>query len=635
MSRCSVTFYPQNRIVKVKKGSTLLEAASAAHITINNLCGGDGICGRCKMIIKSGEITGKVTGKLTREEIKKGYVLACMSYVENDLTVEIPAETLAKEKVLADEDAERFRSFEQELLYREKYKPSPLVTKLYLELEKPTLANNQADHLRICEAVSKKLKYRAMQMGLKIIQSLPETLRKNNYRVTATVGLRKDIAEVMNVEAGNTEDRNYMVVVDMGTTTIVAHLVDAKTTRTIDAEACFNSQGIYGREVTTRIINAEKKGTEELQRLLVGDINRLIEGLAVANRISPRDITAVVCAGNTAMSHFLLALPTQHIRRFPYVPTSVDPPPLRAAEVGIRINPRGLLYSLPGISGWVGSDITAGILATGINENDEISVLVDIGTNGEVIVGSRDWLIACSASAGPALEGVGENCGMRAEKGAIEKVYAEDGAIRYETIGGTPPRGICGSGIIDLVSVFLDEEIIDRSGHFAQAVKDRLFDVKGIDRYVVVPEGETYNGKPIFFSESDIENVVTAKAAIFAAMKILLRRVELQFSDIQHFYIAGAFGNYINVENAINIGLIPDIARERIEFVGNTSIKGAKIAAFYKEAFYKIMKIQKNTTYYDLMGANDYVEEFKKALFLPHTDIELFRRQEHWQEQKA
>jgi len=631
----SVTFYPQNKTVKVNKGSTLLEAASVAHITINNLCGGDGICGRCKMIVKEGKVTGKITGKLTRDEIQKGYVLACMSYIDGDLTVEIPPETLAKEMLLADEDAERFRSFEEELRYTDQYKPSPLVTKLYLELEPPSLANNQADHLRVCGTVSKRLKYKTMQMGLKIIQSLPETLRKNNYRVTATVGLRRDIAEVMDVEGGNSADRNYMIVVDMGTTTIVAHLVDATSTRTIDAEACFNSQGIYGREVTARIINAEKKGTEELQRLLVDDINRLTESLAQINRIQPRDITAVVCAGNTAMSHFLLGLPTQNIRRSPYVPTSVDPPPLRAAEVGIRINPRGLLYSLPGISGWVGSDITAGILATGINESDELSLLLDIGTNGEIIIGNKEWLMACSASAGPALEGVGEDCGMRAEKGAIEKIRAENGKIIYETIGNALPKGICGSGIIDLVSVLLSEEIIDRSGQFTAAAADRIVERDGIKRYVIVPGDETFSNKPIFFTESDIENVVTAKAAIFAAMNILLRRLELEFTDIKRFYIAGAFGNYIDVENAINIGLIPDIPRDRIEFVGNTSIKGAKIVAFYKEAFYKIMKIQKNTTYYDLMGANDYVEEFKKALFLPHTDIELFRRHRQWQKQKA
>ena len=637
MDECKVIFFPQNKTVSVSKETTLLEAASQADITINNLCGGDGICGRCKMIVKTGEVGGRVTGKLSREQIKTGYVLACMSYVKSDLTVEIPSEILAKEKILADEDAGRFVNFEDEAnevreampLYQGKYKPSPLVTKIYLELEQATLTNNVADHQRISDAVRKKLKYRSVQMGLKIIKSLPRILRESDFRATATVGLRRDITEVMNVEGGDTSGRNYMVVIDIGTTTVVAHLVDANATTTIAAEACFNSQAIYGGEVTGRMISAEKRGTEELQKLLVEDINRLIGGLAESNKINLKDITAVICAGNTAMSHFLVGLPTSNIRRTPYVPASVELPPLRAAEVDIQINPRGLLYSLPGISGWVGSDLTAGILATGMHESEELSLLVDIGTNGEIIVGNKEWIVACSASAGPALEGAGVECGMRAERGAIERVTSENGKINFKTIGKAPAKGICGSGIIDLVSVLLNERLINRTGKFvaltqaAQVNADRIQEVDGIKRFLLSPE--------IFISELDIENVITAKAAIFAAIKIIFDRLDLEFSDIAHCYLAGAFGSYIDVANAINIGLIPDIDRDRIEFVGNTSIKGAKIVAFYKEAFYQIVRVQKLTTYYDLMGAHDYVEEFRKALFLPHTDIELFRRQETWQ----
>jgi uncharacterized 2Fe-2S/4Fe-4S cluster protein (DUF4445 family) len=332
------------------------------------------------------------------------------------------------------------------------------------------------------------------------------------------------------------------------------------------------------------------------------------------------------------MSHFLVGLPTPNIRRTPYVPVSVELPPLRAAEVGIKINPRGLLYSLPGISGWVGSDITAGILATGMHERPELSILIDVGTNGEIVVGNHDWLVATAASAGPALEGAGEECGMRAERGAIEKVFVEDGRIHYQTIGDLPPKGICGSGIIDLVSVLLEEGIIDRSGKLiAEGSRkpggiQQVATSNGSKRFILVDKSESAAGREIFFTETDIEDVITAKGAIFAAVKILLQRLELGFDDIESFYIAGAFGNHMDVENAINIGLVPDVPRERIHFVGNTSIKGAKIAAFYKEAFYKIVKIEKDTTNYDLMGADDYVEEFRKALFLPHTDIELFRR---------
>jgi len=626
MSTYSVTFIPHNKSVRVEANASLLEAAMRAGITINNLCGGDGICGRCKMIVTQGNVTGRVSAKLTRDEIRRGYVLACQTPVEDNLVVEIPEETWAKEKVVAARDAARFRDLGEGWEYGEDLVPAPLVTKVYLKLEKPDLANNTADHQRVDDAIRRALRYRSMQMGLKIIKSIPEILRQNDYKITATVGLRREIAEVMNIEGGDTTQHNYMVVVDMGTTTIVAHLLNTDTMETLDARACFNSQGIYGREVTRRMISAEQKGVEELQRLLVEDINGLIDQLADTRHIKFKDISAVVCAGNTAMGHFLLGLCTKNIRRTPYVANTVSPPPLRAAEVGLNINPRGLLYSLPAVSGWVGSDITAGILATRMNEREELSLLLDIGTNGEVVIGNKEWLVSASASAGPALEGASVDCGMRAEAGAVEKMYVEEQAIRYKTIDNKRPKGICGSGIIDAVAVLLEQGYINRSGNFVAEDKPRVETVEGLKRYIIAEGDETATGHPVYISESDIENVVTAKAAIFAAMKILLQRLDLTFQDIQRFCIAGAFGSYINIEHAVAIGLIPDIERSRYEFVGNASIKGAKIVAFYKEALYKIEKIREDTTYYDLMGANDYVEEFQKAMFLPHTDIELFQR---------
>jgi uncharacterized 2Fe-2S/4Fe-4S cluster protein (DUF4445 family) len=624
MSTYSVTFIPQNKSVRVEADTSLLEAALRAGITINNLCGGDGICGRCKMIISKGKVTGRVSAKLTRDEIRRGFVLACQTPVEDNLVVEIPEETWAKEKLVAAKDATRFRDLSEGWEYEKDLVPAPLVTKVYMELKKPDLANNMADHQRVDDEIRRILKYRSMQMGLKIIKTLPEMLRQNDYKITATVGLRRDIAEVMNIEGGDTTEHNYMVVVDMGTTTIVAHLLNTNTMETVDARACFNSQGIYGREVTRRMITAEQKGVEELQRLLVEDINGLIDQMADSNTIRLKDISAVVCSGNTAMGHFLLGLCTRNIRRNPYVAATVSPPPLRAVEVGLNINPRGLLYSLPAVSAWVGSDITAGILSTRMNEGEELSLLLDVGTNGEVVIGNREWLVSASASAGPALEGASVDCGMRAEAGAVEKLYLEKSAIKYQTIDNKRPKGICGSGIIDAVAVLLELGYINRSGVFVEEEKPRVETVEGLKRYIIADGRETGTGHPVFISESDIENVITAKAAIFAAMKILLRRLDLTFDDIQRFCIAGAFGSYINIEHSIAIGLIPDIERSRFEFVGNTSIKGAKMVAFYKEALYKIEKIREDTTYYDLMGANDYVEEFQKAMFLPHTDIELF-----------
>ncbi|MBT3271544.1 MAG: 2Fe-2S iron-sulfur cluster binding domain-containing protein, partial [Spirochaetales bacterium] len=388
MADYTVTLIPQNTTVSVSNGTSLLEAVSRAGITLNNLCGGDGICGRCKMIVRSGAVPQKVSPKLTRDEIGKGYVLACQFNIHGDLTVEIPEDTYAREKVLADEDAKRFEDLEADLAYKEDLTPTPLIQKMFLDLEKPTLANNTADHQRLVDAIRKQCGCDSLQTGLKVIKSLYNTIREADYMVTATVGTRSEISEVMNVESGDTSSDNYMIVMDIGTTTIVAHLMDVNSVVTMGAKACFNSGGIYGREVTGRMIAAEKKGVEELQRLLVSDINQLAQDLAKEHAISLRNITAIVAAGNTAMEHFLLGLTTDNIRREPYIPVSIAPSPFRAIEVGIEISPRGLLYYLPGISGWVGSDITAGILATGIHETDKLSLLVDIGTNGEIIIGN-------------------------------------------------------------------------------------------------------------------------------------------------------------------------------------------------------------------------------------------------------
>jgi len=623
MSLARIRFMPLDKSVSVEAGCSLLEAALEADISINNICGGDGICGRCKMVVKKGKVGGGTTGLLSREEIMQGVVLACQSSVEGDLVVEIPQETRARRRVSADEGAERFRALVSGVAQR-KFEPAPLVTKVALRLEPPTLENNLPDHQRLERAIERSTGISPMQMGLKIMRQLSEIIRESELVVTATVGRRADIAEVMEIEPGDTSEANYMAVVDIGTSTVVVHLVDAVRMSTVDARACFNSQSVYGREVTARIIAAEKKGGEELQRLVVEDINRLVSSLASEHGVRPRDITAVVCAGNTTMMHLLLGLPAGNLRREPYCAVTVEPPPIRAAEVGIKINPRGLLFSIPGVGAWVGGDLTAGILAAGLHEADEIGMLIDIGTNGEIVIGNKEWLIATSASAGPALEGASAECGMMAEKGAIERVYLEGGRLRWEAIGGGPPEGICGSGMIDLVAVLLEKGVIDRAGKFIEGSSPALKFERGLGRFVLAEAPRASKGKAVYITQDEIDNVITAKAAIFAATNIILDSLKLKLSDVKTLFIAGGFGSYINRENAVRIGLLPDLPIECMKYVGNTSIWGAKLAAFSHEAYAEMRRIRRKTTYYDLMGTSDYVEQFKRAMFLPHTDIELF-----------
>ena len=611
-----VQFSRLEKSVRVKSGTSLLDAARKAGIELNTNCGGEGICGKCAMIIIEGDMRDRITWPFTLRQREEGYVLACLSHIYNDLSVDIPGIILhGKTAVPLSGDKDDSHGSTDNQLH---YKTLPVVQKIYIKLEKPTLFTGQADHQLVSDEVKKRLNIPTMQMGLKIIETLPRVLRNNHYNVTITVGLRRDIAEIMDIEAGNREDSNYMIIVDMGTTTIVAQLVNAHWRSTIDQATCYNSQSVHGSEVTGRMIHAERKGSAVLQEIIVGDINRLIRILTDRNGITPENITAVICSGNTAMEHFLLGLSTSNIRRKPFIPVTVEPPPLRAGEVGLEVNRRGLLYSLPGISGWVGSDLTAGILALQMHRQEGLSLLIDIGTNGEIILGNREWLLAASASAGPALEGASVECGMRAEPGAIEKVTIESGEIQYRTIDGEDPVGICGSGIMDLVSVLLNEKIINRSGLFIDEKRTAIL-------------GDTQNRcfylkkDSIYITEKDLENIITAKAAIFAAVNILMKRLSLKFSDLETIYLAGAFGNYLSIESAVNIGLLPPMASDKIQFVGNTSLKGAKLAAFYQDAFSELTSIRHMTTYYDLLGADDYVEEFRKAMFLPHTDINYWR----------
>jgi uncharacterized 2Fe-2S/4Fe-4S cluster protein (DUF4445 family) len=623
MANPTVTFLPLRKRVSVAPETSLLEAAGRADIVIGSVCGGDGICGRCKMVVKRGAVRdGGSSLLLTREEIQRGVVLGCQAFVVGDVLVEIPEDALASERVEVDEDAQRFRALRPGIT-RKPYARSPLVRRVFLALPPPTLDNNVADAERVQEQITRRTGIESMQMGLRLVHRLPELLREHNFAVTATLGHRGNIAEVMDLTGGDVSKRNYLAVVDVGTTTVVVHLVDAVSSTTVDAQACFNSQSVYGREVTARIIAAEKKSVAALQERIVEDINRLIATLAARNDVSPKDITAVVCAGNTTMLHFLLGLPARNIRRKPYIAACVEPPPFRAAELGLRIAPRGLLYCVPGISSWVGGDLTAGILATGLHEREDVAMLIDVGTNGEIIVGNKDWLMACSASTGPALEGGSVACGMIAEKGAIEKVYVEDGRLCYKMIGNVPPKGFCGSGIIDLVATLLDLGVLDRAGRFVEGSHPDLRFTHAGARFYVARKAEGA-AKDVYLTQEDLENIITAKAAVFAAMKIMLDRLNLGFPELSHVFLAGGFGSYIDRRNAIKIGLLPDLPLSRVQYVGNTSLWGAKLAALSTEAFHELRAIRKKTTYYDLLGCNDYVEQFRQAMFLPHTSVELF-----------
>ena len=641
MKKVQITFEPDRKTAEVDQETTLLEAAARAGVYVDSVCGGDGICGKCRLILKKGAVKVEPTRLLTRDEIKKGYVLACQTKAKGDVVLEVPPESREeKRKILVDKDAHRFRALYAPLKEKVYFEYHPLVQKMYLELPPPNLQDNVADQVRLYHYIRRQRKTPVMQTGLKIIQILPGILRENNWKVTATLGMRGGTTEVIQVEGGDTTERDYAVAIDVGTSTVVAHLVNLNTSETVDAEATYNSQRIYGEEVTRRMLYVEKNGPDRLRQAIVKDINNVITALILRNGVRLNDIMALVCAGNTIMVHFLLGLDPAQIRKEPYISACTSPPPVRAAEVGIKINPRGLLYCLPSIAGWVGADITAGILATGLYQAEELTMLIDIGTNGEIVIGNKDWMICCSASAGPAFEGSGVTCGMRAAKGAIEKVnITEEGKIRCATIGDTKPRGICGSGLIDLLAELFTSGFIDRSGGLNSHKDKRVREKNGELEFVLISADQSATGEDLVITQPDIDNLMRAKAAIFAAISILMGFLDLEFEDVQRVYLAGGFGNYLDKESALTIGLIPDLSLEKVQFVGNTSLIGAKMALLSTEALRVCYEISRNITYHDLITHPNYMEEFMSAKFLPHTHVDKFPhlvagREGSWQRER-
>ncbi len=635
--KVQITFSPEGDCVSMPLGSTILEAAKAAGVDFTSPCGGDGLCGKCRVIVKQGNVAAEPTSLLSREEIRRGYVLACQTKIIEDVEVEIPPESRAEAaQILIDLDAQRFRALHP-ATGEVQVRFAPLTRKLYLEMPPPTLDDNLSDQSRLFREIRRRVRAPIMQLGLKVVRALPGLLRDAGWKATVTLGWRGGTLEVLQVEPGDTSAGNLGIAVDVGTSTVVTHLIDLDTTERLDAEAMYNSQRTWGDEVTRRIVHAgTPRGLDELQNSVVGDINHMISALTERNNVPLHDITAIICAGNSTMTHLLLGLDPTPIRKGPYVLASAATPPIRAVEVGIQINPRGLLYTVPSIGGWVGGDVTAGIMAVGLLRSEKVQMLIDIGTNGEIAVGNRDWAIACSASAGPAFEGSGVRHGMKAIHGAIERVeISSEGGVHYRTVGNGRPRGICGSGLIDLVAEMYRVGLIDRSGHLLAGKTSRTRERNGMLEFVLVPASRSEIGKDIVITQSDLVNLLSAKAAIYAGTQVLARAIGLDFDDVDRLYIAGGFGNYLDREKAIAIGLIPDLPLEKVRFVGNTSILGADLGLLSEDAWQELNSIAESVTYYELINYPDYYDEFLAARFIPHTDLSRFQSVKHLQPQEA
>ena len=634
MEKYTVNFLPDGKEIEIESGTTIMKAAEKAGVFINSLCGGKGVCGRCRVQISNGKIRADKNSIsfLSKEEIKEGYLLACQTQIDTDIDVVIPPESrLEAEQILMERPVVDYSQPEKVSVPKVPSDPvtlyEPLVQKIYLELEAPTAKDNVSDIERIMRELRRKTEYHTFETTLGCLRGLAQKLRESDWHITVTIAKHRDIWRILQVEAEDTTEKNYGLAIDIGTTTVVAQLVHLKTGNVVGVAGSHNLQARYGEDVISRMIYAcgIEDGLHPLHSAVIDNINNLIKTLTEEKQIETDDITAIVAAGNTTMSHLLLSLIPCSIRLDPYVPTANIFPQVTAKELNININPEGIVETIADVASYVGGDIVSGIIACGLSDKPETKILIDVGTNGEIALGNNDWLVCCSASAGPAFEGGGIKNGMRATRGAIERVFFNNGNLEYQTIGKAKPRGICGSGLIDCIYEFAQNKIIDHDGKFNQSIgNDRIIKKDEEVQLIIAYADETESGKDLTISESDIGNIIRSKGAVFAAIKSLMDYVGLQIEDIDTFFVAGGFGNYLDIPKAIGIGLLPDIDPAKIHFIGNSSLMGSRVTLLSRHAFERSIKIANGMTNIELSTYQPFMDEYVAAMFLPHTNRTLF-----------
>jgi len=620
---CEVTFLPAGQKVSVPVNSTLLVAAQAADVHLNASCNGKGSCGKCRLVAVSGDLKAPPTPMLTDEEKEKGYLLACQTQVTNDMTVEIPPEVLEQKLKIAGmgrQVTDQLKGLVSEI--------DPMLKQIPLQLDPPTFQDSVSDLERMNRGLKKTgCDVAKLNVGIKVMRQLAEVVRRENWNITVSVIRRKCANEILEVHAGNGGQKSLGLAIDVGTTTIVVYLVDMTDGAVLAAAAGHNRQADCGDDVINRIVCAEKDGVKKLSKMALATINSLIGEVLDSVESKKEDVRNVVISGNTTMMHLLLQIEPRYIRRDPYIPTVSDFPIIKAGEIGLAANPIAAVFIMPGPASYVGGDIVSGILYTGFHREDPMTLFIDIGTNGEIVLGNKEWLMTAACSAGPAFEGGGIRWGMRAEEGAIEKVTIDPQTLvpTITTVGAEPPRGICGSGIIDLIAELLKTGIVDRSGRFVKSlVNDRVRYQEDEPTYVLVFADQTPMEKDIVFTESDMKNLIYSKGAVYAGFTTLLSEAGMDFSMVGRMIITGGFGQYLNIEKAVTIGLLPDIERSKFVYMGNSSIVGAYMALLSTRYRQEAREICNTMTCVDFSNTPKYMDEFTSALFLPHTNLEAF-----------
>jgi uncharacterized 2Fe-2S/4Fe-4S cluster protein (DUF4445 family) len=628
MAEHLVRFDTRPESISVSTGTLLVDAARLAGIDVLQPCGGQGRCGRCALKIESGQVRRRSVLRLSKADLDAGYALACQTVVEGDVSVVVPPKEQIERRLTTDHVA-------PEVGVPEGYDPerAQTIQRVAVLLSPPSMEDQTDDWGRLCTALRRETGIERLLASLDQIRSLGPILRASDWHVALTVDRGPELntsARLVRIcPASDVEDTSlWGLAIDVGTTTITVWLVDLASGVVKAQVTEYNKQIERGEDVISRIIYASKnQGGEELQELVLETINELVRIACLRARIRPEEIVKATVSGNSTMMHLLLGIPSQSIRLEPFITAINHPPLLRAREIGINMNPEGTVDPLPGVASYVGADITAGVLASGLRSSDDITLFIDVGTNGEMVLGSSEWLVTCACSAGPAFEGAGVVHGMRAYEGAIEEVWIDGDTYEpsYRVIGNVEARGICGSGLISLVAEMFLTGILDKGGNINQNLDTpRVREGEHGAEYVVAWAEESAGGKDIAVTRVDIDNLLRAKAAIYAGFNILADGVGVSLDTASQVLIGGSFGKYINVEKAIDIGLLPDMPWERFEFLGNTSVKGAYLALLDREARAAIAEIGSAMTYIELSADNSFYEAFTSALFLPHTDLSRF-----------
>ncbi len=616
-----VLFKPDDVTAEGLRGDNLLDLARKSGVGIAASCGGDGVCGTCKVMIDRGEVEGPPAVRLCSEDIASGVRLACQCRVMSDLEVTVVPEARTSAS------AGHLRSLvtREEAMAAAGWRFAPPVFKLYLELPPPTLQDNSSDLTRLERA----LEYHNItspKISLSFLKKMAAALREGEFKVTLSILKQPGSLRLTNIEPGDTRNSLFCLSFDIGTTGVRGELLDLNEGKVLAQGVEYNAQRTYGDDVISRIAySAKTGGMEKLQVAVVSTMNKIIKEMTEHAKVKATAVVHVMVAANTTMIQLLFGLDPKYLRLTPYVPTASLLPALSAADIGLEVGEGVPVNTIPSVASYIGGDIVSGLIGTGIFQRPETVLYIDIGTNGEIVVGNSDWMVSASCSAGPAFEGGGIRHGMLATAGAIESFrIGAAGKPVITTIGGDKPKGICGAGLISTVAGLMLGGFINQKGKFNVVVSERIRTGSDGLEFLLASATETEIGKDVVLTEVDIENLIRAKGAMYAGYQTLLSSVDLTFDGLDRVIVAGTFGSHLDIEDAVLIGLLPDIDRVKFVFVGNSSLLGARLSSFSTELVEAGKRVARLVTNIELSENISFMENYTASMFLPHTDARLF-----------